>query len=330
MANKGNLGNKQKPSDVYFVVTALSMDVTVDPPSFSPNSDSIKDKVTISYALAHTSEVIIKIRDSQMETIKEWDVENQSNGVVYQVEWDGKKSDGSSYPDGSYTVIVMSKVLESSGFAYGLEKELTIDNTPPQIIDATPRERSEISALFRVSVHVIDTPKSGGIGFVYATIDNDIESKIPMVKSKTEGEYTIPTTSLLLLPLGSHSVTFHIEDLAGNRTEKTFNYTVVPETKPILNLMNFPNPFPPGGVTTVRYSLPEKAQSGELAIYNAGGDMVFFKDLAVDELESGEHKLQWNGRDMFGNVMGRGIYFCRLSVITETGDKVKDSKIAIR
>jgi hypothetical protein len=330
MANKGNLGNKQKPADVYFAIPALSMDVTVDPPSFSPNGDGVKDRATILYAMAMASEVIIKIRDPQMDTIKEWHVEDQPGGVVYPVEWDGKKPDDSAYPDGSYTVIVMSKALEATGFAYGLKKELIIDNTAPQILETRPQEGAEISALFRVSVGVVDTPKSDGIGSVYVTIDNDAESKIPMVKSKTEGEYTIPTTSELLLPLGNHNVTFHVEDVAGNKTEKTVNYTVTPETKSILGLMNFPNPFSPGGTTTIRYSLPEKARSGEMVIYDAGGDMVFFKDLTVEELESGEHKLQWNGRDIFGIVMGRGVYFCRLSVTTETGHKVKESKIAIR
>jgi len=330
MANNGNIGNKQKPVDVYFTIPASSMDFTVEPASFSPNNDDIKDRVTILYALAIASDVVIKIRNPLMETINEWHVENQPGGVVSPVEWDGKKSDGSAYPDGSYTVIVISKALESIGFAYGLKKELVIDNTAPQILEMSPREGTEISALFRSSVNVIDTPKADGIDSVYMTIDNDIESKIPMVKSKTEGEYTIPSTSVLLLPLGSHSITFHVEDSAGNKTEKTVNYTVVPATNPILGLMNFPNPFPPGGTTTIRYTLPEKARSGEMVIYDAGGDMVFFKDLMVEDLESGEHKLQWNGRDIFGFIMGRGIYFCHLNVSTETGHKVKESKIAIR
>jgi hypothetical protein len=329
MADKGNLGNKQKPSDVYFAVPDSSMNVTVDPPSFSPNNDGIKDKVTISYSLARTSDVIIKIIDSQMETVKEWDVENQQDSIIYPVEWDGKKPDG-TYPDGLYTVIVMSKVLEASGLAYGLERSLNIDTTQPKIVDFRPWEGASIPALLRASVNIIDTPNTIAMGSVYATIDDDAENKMQLAKSKTEGEYVVPTNSQFLLPTGRHSITFHAVDVAGNESDKTVNYIVVATTSTFLDLMNFPNPFPPGGTTTIRYSLPEQVRNGELAIYDAGGDILLLKELIGTELESGDHTLQWDGKDTFSRIMARGVYFCQLSITTDSGNKSKLAKIAIR
>jgi hypothetical protein len=235
-----------------------------------------------------------------------------------------------AYPDGEYTVIIIGSEVEATGFAYGLKQDFTIDNSAPQIVDVRPWEGSEIPVLFRGSVSVVDTPKTTNIEFVYLTVDGDIESIFPLAKSETEGEYVVPATSELLLPPGKHSVSFHVIDMAGNETEKTINYVVVAEIEPLLSVMNFPNPFPPGDTTTVRYSLPEEGRSGEIAIYDTGGDMVFFKDLTTDELEQGEHMFEWNGEDMFGNILARGIYFCQLRVTAETGDKDKVHKIAVR
>jgi len=330
VADKGNLSNERNPADVYFVTPALSMQIDVQPISFSPNEDEIRDKIAITYSLARTSDVTVKIRDSQRETVKEWQAENQAGGLVYSVEWNGKKPDGSSYPDGEYTVIVMGSEVGATGFAYGLKRDFTIDVQPPKIVDIRPWEGADVPVLLRASINVVDTPKTSGIEAVYITIDGDIESQFPLVKSETEGEYVIPATSDLLLSPGKHDVSFHVVDMAGNETEEAVSYIVVAEVEPLLSLMNFPNPFPPGDTTTIRYSLPENARRGEVAIYDAGGDMVFFKDLRLEELEGGEHTFQWDGEDMFGQLLARGIYFCRLRITTEIEDRSKIHKIAIR
>jgi flagellar hook assembly protein FlgD len=76
--------------------------------------------------------------------------------------------------------------------------------------------------------------------------------------------------------------------------------------------------------------LPENAQDGRIVVYDAGGDMVFFKELGIEETEPGEHIFQWDGTDMFGNLLSRGVYFCGLWISTETEDESKTHKIAIR
>ena len=330
-ADKGNLSSESDPADVYFVAPTSSIQVDVTPISFSPNDDEVKDKTVITYLPARTSDVTIKIRNAQRETVREWQVEDQTGGLVYTVEWNGKK-EKSPYPDGQYTVIIMGSEVEATGFAYGLMQDFTIDNSIPQIADIRPWEGAEVPILFRASINVVDTPitKYSGIEAVYITVDGDIENEFPLAKSETEGEYVVPTISELLLPPGKHDVSYHVVDMAGNETEKTVSYTTVAEIEPLLYIMNFPNPFPPGDTTTVRYSLPEDARKGKVAIYDAGGDIVLYKDLAAEELARGEHTFRWDGVDMFGRILARGIYFCRLWVDAETGDKSEIHKIAIR
>lgn len=329
-AGKGNLSNEKKPANVFFTTSELSLQASIEPTSFSPNADEVKDKILFLYSLNQTSDVTIRIISPKKELIKEWEIKDQAGGLIYPLEWNGKRDDGSPYPDGLYTLVIISSGVEANSPAYGIKKEFSIDNTSPQILEVRPYEGASIPALLMASVKILDTPESSGIESVYITLDEDIETKFPMVESKVKGEYTVPTASEILLRPGKHNITFHVIDKAGNKVEKTLSYIVITETKPILSLMNFPNPFKPGGTTNIRYSLPEKSQSGEIVIYDAGGDMVFFKTLSSSELESGEHIFQWDGKDMFGNIMARGIYFCRLRVSTEAGDKVKTNKIAIR
>ncbi len=330
LADKGNLSNERTPADVYFALPDLSIQMGVGPSSFSPNADDVKDNLVIAYSPARTSDVTIRIVNLQKETVREWQVEDQTGRLTYSVEWNGKKPDGSTYPDGEYTVIIMSSEVGAAGFAYGLKQNFTIDTSAPQIVDIRPWEGAEVPVLFRATVSISDTPKTSGIESVYITVLGDVESKFPLVKSKTEGEYVLPATSELVLPPGDQDVTFHVVDMAGNEAEKTLTYTVVPEIEARLSIMNFPNPFPPGDTTNVRYSLPEEARNGEIAIYDGGGDMVFFKELTAGELERGEHTFQWDGRDMFGNILARGIYFCRLHVDMETEDESEVHKIAVR
>jgi hypothetical protein len=330
LADKGNISNEQKPSDVYFVLPESSINLSVQPVSLSPNGDEVRDKITILYSPARTSDITIRLRNSQRETIKEWLAEDQVGGLIYSIEWDGKKDDNSAYPDGEYTVVVLSSEVEGIGFAYGLKQNFTIDNSPPQIVDIRPRDGERIQPLLRAAVGVVDTPESSGIEVVYITIDGDIENRLPLAKSETEGEYVVPSTSELELTPGTHEIVFHVVDMAGNEAEQSINYTVIEETEVSLVVMNFPNPFPPGNTTNIRYSLPEKAIDGEISIFDAGGDMVFFKELKSDEMEFGEHTFQWDGRNLYGDILARGVYFCRLRITTETDDKSKIHKIAIR
>ena len=330
MADRGNLSNERRPADVYFVTPDSSVQIDMGPISFSPNDDGIKDKTTISYLPARNSDITIEIRDSQRELVKEWLVRDQVSGLVYSVEWDGKRLDGTPYPDGEYTVIIMGSEVGFIGFAYGLKRNITVDNSPPRIMDVRPRQESKISLQFRASISVIDMPKTSGIESVFVTINGDTENEISLIKSETEGEYIMPVTSNLLLPLGNVDMGFHVVDIAGNEAEQFRSYNVVAETAADFSLMNFPNPFSPGGTTTIRYYLPERAIRTEIAIYDAGGDMVFFREMKVEELEIGEHSFQWDGRDMFGEILARGVYFCRLWVATEQEEEDRIHKIAVR
>jgi hypothetical protein len=70
----------------------------------------------------------------------------------------------------------------------------------------------------------------------------------------------------------------------------------------------YPNPFNPS--TTITFEVPQTGLV-ELAVYNIEGRLV--RTLIHGMTSPGTHTAYFDGRDGFGNALGSGIYFCRLS-----------------
>jgi hypothetical protein len=71
---------------------------------------------------------------------------------------------------------------------------------------------------------------------------------------------------------------------------------------------NYPNPFNPS--TTISFSLPT-AQDVTLSVYNNLGQKV--QTLLSGLQAEGQHAVQWNGRDEYGNVQPSGVYYYEIS-----------------
>ncbi|MCU0645204.1 MAG: T9SS type A sorting domain-containing protein [bacterium] len=70
---------------------------------------------------------------------------------------------------------------------------------------------------------------------------------------------------------------------------------------------NYPNPFNPE--TTIRYQLAE-ASLVTIKIFNLLGEEVV---TLIDGTQlQGDHAIQWNGRDRFGNTVANGVYWLQL------------------
>lgn len=81
-----------------------------------------------------------------------------------------------------------------------------------------------------------------------------------------------------------------------------------PELPAVLTLSgNAPNPF--SSETVISFSLPT-AGMAVLRVYDMTGRVV--RTLADGEMAAASHSVVWDGRDETGNVLGTGVYFCRL------------------
>ncbi len=86
-------------------------------------------------------------------------------------------------------------------------------------------------------------------------------------------------------------------------------------------LSNYPNPFNPS--TNIVYTLSSSA-TVKLAIYNMLGQRVV--TLVAGEAQlSGQHTVQWDGKDDIGNPVSSGVYLYRI----EAGELVETSKMML-
>ncbi len=88
------------------------------------------------------------------------------------------------------------------------------------------------------------------------------------------------------------NITANTDPLAGN---------------PALQVSNFPNPFNPS--TTISFSIPNNSHVN-LSIYNIRGQKV--KQLVDEDMQLGQHKISWNGKDIKDKPVGSGMYFVRI------------------
>ncbi len=79
---------------------------------------------------------------------------------------------------------------------------------------------------------------------------------------------------------------------------------------------NFPNPFNPS--TTIAYTLPSRARA-VLSIHDSQGALVVRLDQGVRE--AGTYRIEWDGRDASGGIVGSGVYFYRLEGIDGVAPK---------
>ncbi len=105
---------------------------------------------------------------------------------------------------------------------------------------------------------------------------------------------------------GQTEIFFTAVDNAGNRSDDyrlnfDQNNHIIPEKYELKD--NFPNPFNPA--TTIEYRLPE-TERVVLDIYNIKGQLV--RTLVNQTQNSGSHRVKWDGKDTFGNLVASGVY----------------------
>ena len=80
---------------------------------------------------------------------------------------------------------------------------------------------------------------------------------------------------------------------------------------------NYPNPFNPS--TTIRFSVPERMAHAEIAVYNIAGQRVW--SATMNDVETGNHEVTWNGELSSGASAASSMYFYRLTAYREEGSQ---------
>jgi len=119
---------------------------------------------------------------------------------------------------------------------------------------------------------------------------------------------------------GKHTITLKAWDVANNSSESTIEFTVV-ESKEIKieNLVNYPNPFTTNTEFIFQHNQPGIPLDVRLEIFTVSGKLVkSFSEVIVNEGFL-SRDIRWNGRDDFGDKIGKGVYVYKLKVRSRNG-----------
>lgn len=120
------------------------------------------------------------------------------------------------------------------------------------------------------------------------------------------GSYSVTTTGKYVLKVSRYSGTrgSYTVKVAGTGMAREGGDEVIIEAKQFEVSKAYPNPF--SKMTTISYAL-SNASNVKVQVFNAAGQLV--KTLADEAQTAGQHAIQWDGTNQYGESVSAGTYF---------------------
>ncbi len=119
---------------------------------------------------------------------------------------------------------------------------------------------------------------------------------------------------------GSHTLRLKAWDAHNNSSESTTEFVVASSAELALeHVLNYPNPFTTSTQFFFEHNRPCATLDAQIQVFTVAGRLVktINERLTCDGFRS--EPLAWDGRDDFGDKLGRGVYVYRLSVTAPDG-----------
>jgi hypothetical protein len=164
-----------------------------------------------------------------------------------------------------------------------------------------------------------------GIGHdLVATLDNDQKNEYVLNEfyESDLNNYRQGTVrfQLPVLAPGMHTLTIKAWDVANNSGEATLDFRVINEPNFALDhVLNYPNPFTTNTTFWFEHNRPGEELLIRIQVYTITGKLVKNINKTIFSPGNRSSDVQWNGRDEFGDKIGRGVYIYRLRVQTADG-----------
>lgn len=174
----------------------------------------------------------------------------------------------------------------------------------------------------------INTGGSGVDHDIVATLDNDnhqyfvlnnfFESDLDNYQ-KGSLRFQLPE-----LAPGHHSLKIKAWDVMNNSNEYVLDFTVVNTAElRIDHVLNYPNPFTTHTSFWFEHNYPGSDLDVRVEIFTVSGKLIKTIIQTINTAGNRSSDIQWDGRDEFGEKLGRGVYVYRLRVRVngKTADK---------
>lgn len=159
-----------------------------------------------------------------------------------------------------------------------------------------------------------------GIGHdIVATLDND-NNRFFVLNDFYQGEqdsYQKGTVRFQLPELepGPHTLKVKAWDVLNNSSEAVLDFTVAKDEElQISHVLNYPNPFTTRTQFWFEHNKPGQDLQVRLQIFTVSGRIIKKMERTINTAGNRSSELEWDGRDDYGNKIGRGVYLYKLSV----------------
>lgn len=156
----------------------------------------------------------------------------------------------------------------------------------------------------------------------------------PNLSDYQKGVVTYPFRNL---KPGEHQLTFKIWDINNNSTTETLNFIVKDENEQNLivkRLLNWPNPFTNKTYVQFEHNCDDILDVN-VQIYTITGKLVRTLSAAVtaepflEGYRTPRTAIEWDGKDDFGDTVGKGTYIFKIFAKSQNQDKCKGSATAV-
>lgn len=161
---------------------------------------------------------------------------------------------------------------------------------------------------------------ASGIGHdMIAILDGDVDNPFILndyyqtnLDDFTKGTLRFPLRNLAV---GTHTISFKAWDVYNNPVTTEIQFVVTSnETITLSHVLNYPNPFVNYTEFWFSHNRPNEPLEVQVQVFTITGKVVWTKNQIINTLGFVSKDIAWNGKDDFGNRIGKGVYIYKLTV----------------
>jgi hypothetical protein len=253
------------------------------------------------------------------------------------------------YGNGKLSFYAENGTIDASGFftnfiVGGAGEDTISDNTGPDIrlflndelfVNGGITNQGPVLIVKLADSSGINTVGTGIGHDIVATLDND-NNRYFILNDFFQSElnsYQQGTIRFQLPELepGPHTLKVKAWDVLNNSAQSVLEFTVIKnEELELSHVLNYPNPFTTNTGFWFEHNRPGQPLQVKIQIMTVTGRVVKTINRMMTMEGNRSEPVDWDGRDDYGNRLGRGVYLYRLQVVSPDGNrKEKIEKLVI-
>ena len=126
------------------------------------------------------------------------------------------------------------------------------------------------------------------------------------------------------IPEGEHNLVLKAWDVHNNSNTASLNFLVAENSSIALqHVLNYPNPFTTSTEFMFEHNQACAMLDVRIQIFTVSGKLVKSIEQQIHQNGFRVDGIKWDGRDDFGDLIGKGVYVYKVELRNETGEKAE-------